>query len=172
MISHVLLPPRSNNVFLRSTSARRPRNILLIAFAPHRQSSPSSQQSHTNTMPRNDATKHTIAEKATPRRGDKQKRSKIDERPCRSSSRSRNHRSSANFDNTELNISTRGTRSKLCFEALPQPPNHFWVSCRSIDVTCLSFGLDPGQEDHKKIICQKCMNFYDVVLKNILVHKE
>ena len=46
-------------------------------------------------------------------------------------------------------------------------PNHYWTS-NSLNITCLSFRLDPGIDSEKKIICQKCLNYYDVVLKGDL----
>ena len=51
-----------------------------------------------------------------------------------------------------------------------QPPRYLWTSS-SLDVTCLSFGLDPEILPQKKIICQKCLTFFDVKLKGILVNK-
>lgn len=110
--------------------------------------------------------------KETPRRGADKKRNKHDENaPAarRSSSRTRRQTLPPSvWDND----STPPTRSAInIVDAIPQPPSHLWSS-RSTDVTCLSFGLDPGKDSHNKIVCQKCSLFYDVVLKGIMANMD
>ena len=48
-------------------------------------------------------------------------------------------------------------------DARPPPSKHLWTS-RSIDVTCLSFGLNPLKPLDKKIMCTNCCNFFETTL--------
>ena len=111
------------------------------------------------------------SETESPRRGQKWKKNKGANKTIL---RRRTTRYSINVsenspqsDDVELTSPpTRGSVHNVT-NALPTPPNHLWTS-RSSDTTCLSFGLDPSVDAHKKITCDKCLCYYDVVLHNNL----
>jgi len=103
--------------------------------------------------------KHNREEKESPRR-ERRKRQATRSSSCRRTGEDGEH------------PTTPGIRGALTLsDTVPQPPGYLWTS-RSPDVTCLSFQLDPMIPAQRKIICQNCLNFFDVVLKFILAHKD
>ena len=93
---------------------------------------------------------------SSPRKGVDSARQRLDDDGRR---RSRSRRSSRRTPESLASMEAAAD------DAPPSPPKHLWSS-RSLEVTCLSFGLNPLKLLDKKIICTNCCKFFESTLRS------
>lgn len=86
----------------------------------------------------------------------------------RISARNNNNKSPPEKNNNKSTeyVTPKTTRSSSSDSKLPPPvPNHLWTSRTS---TCISFGLDPSNDSHFKIMCDECDKYCKITLGGIV----
>ena len=89
-------------------------------------------------------------------------------RVTRSSTINNNDKSPPEKNNNKSTkfVTPKTTRSSSSASKFPPPvPNHLWTSRTS---TCISFGLDPSNRSHFKIMCDECNKYCNITLGGIV----